>query len=276
MINQKAFDHNKTNFPLVGKHQNVICSKCHGDNLNSKPRHQSCFDCHQDYHNGEFGAGTTLKDCSICHTLNGFEPSTFTISEHNQIEFKLTGAHLAVPCKSCHYQIDKWHFRNIGEKCIDCHKNIHGSEITEKYMQDNNCRKCHTIENWSTINFDHSVTTFSLEGKHKDISCRDCHYKEEGTGKKIFRFVLLNSKCETCHKDVHYDQFSENGNSDCGRCHTFDNWKPEKFNHNKTRFSLVGAHQKLECSKCHPVITENNNQYIKYKLDDFTCAACHS
>jgi len=275
-VNQKTFDHNKTDYPLVGKHQLVNCSKCHGNDLNSKPRHQNCVDCHTDYHNGEFSSGAIVRDCSVCHNLDGFNPSVFTISDHNKIEFKLTGAHLAVPCKNCHQKPDKWHFRDIGEKCIDCHKNVHGSEITNKFMQDNNCSACHFTDSWNTIKFDHSLTTFTLEGKHKTVSCGECHYKEEDNGKKIFRFGSLNSGCESCHKDIHYGQFLVNGNSNCGRCHTFNDWKPEKFNHNQTRFSLEGAHQKLECSRCHPVLTENNNQYVKYKLEDFRCAACHS
>jgi nitrate/TMAO reductase-like tetraheme cytochrome c subunit len=276
VINQKVFDHNKTNYPLVGKHQVVECSKCHGNDLNSKPRHQNCVDCHTDYHDGEFTSGATLRDCSACHNLAGFDPSTFTIAEHNKIDFRLTGAHLAVPCKNCHLRTDKWHFRKIGENCIDCHKNVHVTEISDKFMQNNDCSGCHFTESWNTIKFDHNLTTFPLEGKHRDVSCGECHYKEEEAGKKIFRFKSLNLRCESCHKDIHYGQFIENGNANCGRCHSFNNWKPEKFDHNKTRFSLEGAHQKLECARCHPVITVNNNQYIKYKLEDFRCAACHS
>ena len=275
-INQKAFDHNKTDYPLEGKHRFVNCSKCHGNDLNSKPRHQNCVDCHTDYHNGEFTEGAKVRDCSSCHNLKGFVPSDFTIKEHDKIEFKLTGSHLAVPCKSCHYKTEKWHFRNIGVKCIDCHKNVHGSEITNKFMQDNNCSACHFTDSWNTIKFDHSLTAFTLEGRHKDVECGKCHYKEENNIGKVFRFVSLDSKCESCHNDVHMGQFTENGKSDCVRCHTFNNWKPEKFDHNKTRFSLEGAHQKLECSRCHPVVIKSNNQYIKYKLEDFRCASCHS
>ena len=276
IINQKVFDHNKTNYPLVGQHQFVNCSKCHGNNLNSRPRHENCSDCHTDYHNGEFNSGAIIRDCSACHNLSGFDPSAFTINEHNKIDFKLSGAHLAVPCKNCHFKTDKWHFRKIGEKCIDCHQNIHGNEITDKYMQNNNCLECHSIENWNTISFDHALTTFPLGGKHKSVSCGECHYKEEEPGKKVFRFISLDSKCETCHADVHYGQFIKNGNSNCGRCHTYDDWKPGRFDHNKTRFSLEGAHQKLKCSRCHPTITINHNQYVKYKLDDFRCASCHT
>ena len=143
-------------------------------------------------------------------------------------------------------------------------------------MQDNNCSGCHLTDSWNTISFDHALTTFPLSGKHKSVNCGECHYKEEKPGKKVFLFISLNSKCEYCHKDIHYGQFIKNGNSDCGRCHTFNDWKPDKFDHNKTRFSLEGAHQKLECSRCHPTVTVSNNQYVKYNLEDFRCASCHT
>lgn len=276
IINKKSFDHNKTNYPLIGKHQLVNCSKCHGNDLSSKPRHQNCSDCHTDYHNGEFTSEAGTKDCSACHNVNGFSPSSFTISEHNKSGFQITGAHLAVPCKSCHFNKDNWHFRNIGKKCSDCHKNVHGTEITGKFMQNNNCSECHSTDSWSIVKFDHSLTTFKLEGRHKDVSCGICHYREEQSGEKVFRFLSLNSKCVTCHQDIHYEQFSANGYTNCLRCHTFDNWKPEKFDHDKTRFSLKGAHEKLKCLRCHPVVVNNGNRFIKYKLKDFKCAACHS
>ncbi|MFN3694366.1 MAG: cytochrome C, partial [Ignavibacterium sp.] len=64
--------------------------------------------------------------------------------------------------------------------------------------------------------------------------------------------------------------------TDCNKCHTFENWKPEKFDHNKTRFSLEGAHSKLKCFQCHPSELKNGNIFTKFKLDDFKCASCHS
>lgn len=50
---------------------------------------------------------------------------------------------------------------------------------------------------------------------------------------------------------------------------------PKKFDHNKTNFSLEGAHHKVECAGCHPKVELNGNTFIKFKLDDFKCAACH-
>lgn len=270
-INRGSFDHSKTNFPLLGKHQAVSCNKCHGNNLTSKPKHEKCIDCHEDYHKGEFTESGKIKDCAACHTEKGFSPSTFSFKDHQQTDFPLTGNHLAIPCQSCHYKDEAWHFKNIGKKCIDCHQNIHGKEITHEVMPDNNCTACHSADGWLTIAFDHGKTDFPLLGKHKDVSCGACHVNREAD-EKIYKFSSLNSDCGTCHNDIHFGQFENN----CSECHTFDNWKPEKFDHEKTRFSLKGAHAKLECSACHKKVTVNGNQFVKFKLEDFKCAACHS
>ena len=91
-----------------------------------------------------------------------------------------------------------------------------------------------------------------------------------------YKFVSLKSDCEGCHKDIHFGQFIIDGKTDCAKCHSFNDWKPEKFDHDKTRFSLAGAHQKLKCAACHKQVTENGNTFIKFKLEDFKCAFCHS
>jgi nitrate/TMAO reductase-like tetraheme cytochrome c subunit len=270
-INQSAFDHDKTNFPLIGKHNFVSCNDCHKGKITDKIMHERCNNCHADYHKGQF-----ISDCSVCHNETGFLPSTYTIDRHNQSQFKLTGGHLAAPCVNCHLKEGEWHFKNIGTKCIDCHKNVHGQEIKMDFMANNNCSECHNTENWNTISFVHDRTDFKLLGKHLNVSCTSCHYKEFNNGNKEFRFASLGNNCEVCHKDIHYGQFVQDESSNCERCHSFDNWKPVKFDHNRARFSLEGAHAKLECSRCHLKISENEKTFIKYKLENFRCADCHS
>jgi hypothetical protein len=272
-INQNTFDHSKTNFPLLGKHKLAACSDCHKNSLSSKPLHAKCTDCHKDFHKGQFIRNNITADCSECHDEEGFKPSLFTIQRHDSTKFSLTGAHLAVPCQSCHYKNQEWHFNDIGKNCNDCHKNVHGNEITANFMGDNNCSACHLTQNWNTIIFDHSKTEFSLTGKHKEVNCRECHYREIQNGKKEYLFVSLKNSCVSCHKDIHFGQFEE---SSCLNCHTTDDWRPLKFDHNKTKFPLVGAHQKVKCSQCHKMAEVEGNQFIKFKLEDFKCAACHS
>jgi nitrate/TMAO reductase-like tetraheme cytochrome c subunit len=272
-INQSAFDHNKTDFPLIGKHNSVDCNDCHKQNITVNIKHEKCLDCHEDFHKGELTENGSIKDCTQCHNEHGFTPSLFSIENHNQAKFKLTGSHLAVPCAGCHLKENEWHFKKIGMECIDCHNNVHGKEISLKFMENNNCSTCHITESWFTISFDHDRTEFSLLGKHKIVNCGDCHFRGDNNLNKQYKFSSLGSSCLGCHNDFHFGQFK---NNECENCHTFNNWQPSKFDHNKTRFSLEGAHSKLQCVQCHKVVTENNFTYIKYKMENFKCADCHS
>jgi ribosomal protein S27E len=233
-----------------------------------------CTDCHQDYHKAEFVVNNLTQNCADCHTENGFRPSLFTIELHNKAKFQITGAHLATPCESCHYQQSLWKFKGTRIECISCHKNIHENELKPEFLPDNNCAFCHQTESWKIINFDHSKTSFQLLGKHKEILCGSCHRKKENETTSII-FKSTKKECESCHNDVHFGQFKVDEVSDCSRCHTFENWKPEKFDHSKTKFNLEGAHEKVDCARCHPKVEMNGNIFTKFKLEDFKCAACH-
>lgn len=275
-INSGSFDHNKTKFSLAGKHKSVKCDNCHKEGLNKKLKFDNCNDCHSDYHKGTFVTNGTVSNCNQCHTESGFTPSTFGVEQHSTAAFKLTGMHLAVPCISCHNKDgESWKFRQIGLKCIDCHQNIHGKELTTRYLPDSDCTSCHSSDSWKTISFDHNKTDFKLQGKHSNAVCADCHYKR-GETKSVFIFASVKADCEYCHTDIHFGQFKKGDSSDCSECHNFNSWKPEKFDHEKTRFSLRGAHLKLKCNQCHKFENNNGNSFIKYKLEDFKCATCHS
>src|SRR5690606_38774108 len=136
-----------------------------------------------------------------------------------------------------------------------------GLELTAEFLPDNDCRNCHNPDNWHTINFDHDKTSFNLLGKHQSADCNNCHVSTDNTEQIKYKFASLNSNCTNCHKDIHFDQFRENDNNNYLRCHTFNNWLPENFNHNNTKFTLQGAHSNLECSKCHKPVTVNGNTY---------------
>ncbi len=281
LVNKNSFDHDKTKFPLRGAHIKVACADCHGKNLTSKPKFALCTDCHKDAHFGEFTKNKVVENCNDCHTVESFKTTSFTIEDHNKSKFQLTGSHLAVTCQSCHY-IEKekqWHFKNIGLKCIDCHKNVHGTEIAEKFMPGNNCSSCHSTDRWNKITFDHNLTSFKLEGKHDSTSCSDCHVEKSASSKITFKFVSLKSNCTTCHRDIHFGQFDSEEREDvpvCENCHGFNSWKPVKFNHEKTSFPLKGAHEKVNCSACHKPVQKNGNIFVMYKLKDFKCATCHT
>ncbi|MCK9209801.1 MAG: cytochrome C [Ignavibacteriaceae bacterium] len=277
-IKSGQFDHNKTNFKLIGKHIEVKCAGCHGNNLTSKLKHTLCIDCHKDYHKGAFVKNGNTKDCAECHDEKGFTPSQFSIENHNQSKFQLVGSHLAVPCKTCHFkeQEKEWHFTQLGNRCNDCHKNIHGDEIKAKFIGNNECSNCHNTEAWQKITFDHSKTEFPLLGKHVASACSGCHEKKKINDEISIKFASVTTLCEGCHRDVHHAQFKVAGINDCERCHIFDNWNPVKFNHEQTRFTLAGGHQAVACSACHKKVVDGSVTFIKFKLEEFKCADCHS
>ncbi len=269
------FDHRKTGFLLAGRHAQVTCKQCHKVSVTAPVKHEKCIDCHIDYHKNQFRRNDKSPDCSECHDVTGFSLFSFTVEKHNLSKFKLEGSHLATPCFECHKKGKDWSFRGIGEQCVDCHKDIHQNLIDARFYPGSRCENCHQAASWSEIKFDHQTTSFQLEGKHLLVSCRQCHFllKEGNAPEQKFR--QLGGNCENCHKDIHHAQFKENTEKYCVRCHGFENWKPEKFNHNNTRFKLDGGHKDVACIKCHKVIAEGNERYINYKFKDILCATCH-
>ena len=269
------FDHSKTDYPLEGKHQFVDCNKCHKTNYTDPIYTKLCTNCHADYHKQQFVKQNASPDCADCHSVNGFQESTFTIEKHNVGSFPLNGAHLATPCFACHKKEARWEFKEIGLRCIDCHENIHEPYLDKKYYPEATCASCHGESRWSDIQFDHSKTKFALEGAHQKQTCRSCHFKKDELGTVHQQFSGLSSACANCHRDIHGNQFEENGIIDCIRCHDFNNWKASKFDHNSAKFKLDGAHQNVACAACHkPVVTTEPN-YILYKIKDFRCEDCH-
>ena len=273
--NLEKFDHTKTNYPLLGKHQTVKCLDCHKGGLHIKPKHEKCIDCHTDYHKGEFIKNTFQTDCNACHSLDGFLLTSYSTERHQKTKFILTGSHLAIPCQSCHLKNNTWSFKIDGESCTNCHQNVHGESISTKVLDEIKCGTCHNSEKWNVVSFNHKLTRFELLGVHRKQDCKKCHlYKDQSSSEKIsFR---VKAECITCHKDIHLGQFTNNGIADCSKCHQFDNWKPDRFDHSKTKFLLEGAHLKQPCYKCHKPVADKEGRYIRYKFDEVKCATCHS
>jgi len=277
----KNFDHKRTAFALEGKHQAVDCKKCHTKGSFTDPLpYYTCDACHTDYHEGQLASILGLSpDCSKCHTVNGFENSLYTITDHNKAKFPLTGAHLATPCIDCHKtDSKKWQFRNIGERCVDCHTDVHDGFIDKKYYPNQSCETCHVNDSWQESHFDHKLTKFKLLGAHANQPCMACHGKKDDTGKlpqRFQQFTNTPTSCTACHKNVHQQQFEKDGVTDCVRCHAYDNWKAVKFDHNKSAFKLDGKHAKVACSGCHKPIEKDGEVVVQYKMKSFKCIDCH-
>ena len=275
-VDTDGFNHNLTDFKLVGQHQRVDCKQCHTESLTAPLAHNTCTSCHQDYHEGDFVKNNESPDCASCHNEQGFEPSTYTLEEHNLSDFPLEGAHLATPCFACHLQEDKWRFKEIGERCVDCHDDVHEGYISSTYYPAQKCESCHVVDNWTDNRFDHTLTDFALEGKHQEATCMDCHGAEEAQLENRYEgFNDVSSDCATCHENVHEDQFEVDGVTDCARCHGFIDWGSEYFDHDKTAFKLEGAHERVACEACHKPMEVGDKTIIQYKFKSFECVDCH-
>lgn len=269
-----SFDHRVTGFPLKGMHAHVECKSCHKSSFTDPLPHSNCSNCHSDFHKGEFSSHGNKADCSECHTENGFEGSLFTIDQHNKINFKLQGAHMATPCFACHQKNEHWQFRNIGKDCVDCHMNTHEGQMDIAYHS-GGCPSCHTVVAWTDVKFDHEQTGFSLLGKHADVACGTCHYPKNKDADIVQKFADLDNTCVQCHTDIHLGQFAKYGYNACINCHTFNDWKENKFNHNEARFKLDGKHENLECVECHQLARMPEGRTVKYIFDNIKCESCH-
>ena len=128
------FDHDRSDFPLTGKHNSLECEECHKngqfDGLLS-----TCVSCHIEpvSHEGQFG-----KECATCHTTDAWTPAEFN-GEHT---FPLNhGESNNTSCVTCH---------PVGYKsytCYGCHEhteaNIRSEHREEGISNFENCMECH-------------------------------------------------------------------------------------------------------------------------------------
>ena len=270
------FDHTKTGFELHGKHLGVDCRQCHTSRFTDPLPHNTCAACHRDFHRSQFTERGITPDCAECHTVNGFEVTLYTIEDHNKSNFPLEEAHLATPCFSCHKPDNKWTFKAVGERCVDCHEDVHAGYIDEKYYPDQSCVSCHLVTNWEENIFNHDLTEFKLSGVHAVQTCMDCHGNEsQHTANKFENFQNLTSTCSSCHSDNHNQQFEKAGTTDCASCHGFADWEMDRFDHSKTAFRLDGKHAQVDCSSCHKEVASADKVFVQYKFKSFECVDCH-
>jgi len=135
------------------------------------------------------------------------------------------------------------------------------------------------VHSWRQVSiFDHSKTRFALTGSHRAAVCEDCHRPTAlsvGSHKLVFQGAPL--ECVGCHEDVHAGQFAAISESQgCESCHDNLKWKPGKFDHRQTSFSLAGAHEEVPCKDCHTTKREvNGRMVVFYKPTPKDCASCH-
>jgi hypothetical protein len=272
-----GFDHKKTKYPLLGKHQTVDCAKCHKivDQNGKKIQlfagiaFSACTDCHRDVHDNKFG-----KDCKKCHNEESFTKiAGLNTFNHTKTDYPLEGKHLTLECKACHKQslTAKLKFA----LCTDCHKDYHKGQLKKPGVT-SDCKDCHSLQGFKGSSFTverHNKGDFKLEGPHIATPCIACHKK--GTE---WVFKDIKKKCVDCHENIHKAFIDEKffGNQNCENCHSVLAWSQVKFDHNTTKFKLTGQHALSTCKKCHFKPDTDGKEVQRFSGLSVRCLDCHN
>ena len=288
--NNVNFDHNSTEFPLVGSHQTANCEGCHSEGYTDIET--TCENCHLDDYdlteNPDHTVQTFLSaDCEDCHTAVNWTDIIFEHGLPEQAEcstchdanYQATESPIhsdevyeAGDCELCHNN-DAWSpsiFVHLPEEttCNICHTaNLDTANVNigGHLGFGENCIDCHQSTQWQEILFDHSTTGFLLVDSHDGPLCGDCHGVED-----------TPTLCQGCHLDD-YDLTETPVHSvqtflsaDCENCHTAVNWTDIIFEH--------GLPEQAECSTCHDANYQATESPIHsdevYEAGD--CELCHN
>ncbi len=252
------FDHEKTDFPLNGKHKNLQCNSCHIDGRLEKVDTQ-CQSCHlaKEPHLGVFGV-----ECADCHSTEKWKPKSY--NHHEETGYRLKDSHFrhngsALACIACHSEKLK-----PSTQCIGCHRD----DDVHQGANGDTCQNCHNQKEWDKTDFVHDLATtrFALTGEHKKVDCESCHVPGELRDTSNNKSLALVRGCIDCHQtiDPHFSKLGK----DCGSCHQTEGWQESiRFNHDFSDFPLTGSHQLLVCDSCH-ISSEFSEQSQK-------CVSCH-
>ncbi len=133
-----SFDHDLSDYPLLGLHRVVSCAQCHATlAFPNSPR--TCIGCHsrEDVHKGGLG-----KKCESCHSTNGW--AVWSFDHGKETGFALRGAHARLQCADCHHEPPGT--VKTSPLCIACHRkdDRHLGAYGEQ------CDRCHTSYAWKS------------------------------------------------------------------------------------------------------------------------------
>ena len=317
--------HAKTRYPLEGRHRQVACVSCHVKNppavpagqlgsagVQMHPAFSRCFDCHTDDHGGQLAARADKGECTACHSVAGWTPSTFTAAAHATTRFTLDGRHAELECRACHgarrsglaplpetASLGKADvlFR-LGElECASCHVDPHQGRFAARgaHPVRGGCLGCHDTRRYRPSTIDvaaHAAYAFKLEGAHRAVPCVGCHADLKYTpaastliqarraGAPLWFTTRGGTQgCLACHQNPHGDQFAGRPRGEtCESCHGADVFAPaSRFDHDRdTKFPLRGGHANVACTRCHATVTgPGNTRITRYRPVSTRCESCH-
>jgi len=252
--------HDRTNFPLVGKHRTLSCRECH-INLVFEGTPTDCEVCHWQRRQDDRYSLRLGTRCSDCHTPQSWKKVDPALWSHEtNVGFRLEGVHRTLDCEACHGSAG---FSPRPTDCSACHESDYRATREPNHVEagfPTSCPACHDQRAWTDASFEH--TGFVLQGRHASASCTDCHKNGVYQG--------TSPECVSCHlADYNGTTDPNHGGSgfplDCTQCHgtSANGWSAANFDH---PFPIQsGRHSGLACSECH--------QTSDHRV--FNCLGCH-
>jgi hypothetical protein len=198
------FAHERTGFPLEGRHVDVGCRSCHPAGF-AAPVKGACASCHRDPHAGELGTR-----CAGCHDAQSWE-GRFSAEAHRRTKFPLSGRHAFIPCEECHGNRRDRSFARRTVDCVACHAADRARAAVVSVDHDaaglvGRCQGCHSPWRFRDAVFPRHDSCFELSrGPHKRVRCMECHNRP------------LNPTNGTC----------STGSAGCTRCHACATVNPQ-------------------------------------------------
>lgn len=280
VVDPHQFPHEAVGYSLQA-HQDTptgtpfTCPDCHQESIRRFDSN-NCDTCHRDLdiaftlaHVETFG-----RDCLACHDGVDTYGAAF---DHNQMAFRLEGAHASKDCVDCHRgmyaMID---LQATSQECYACHL----KDDTHLGQFGLDCTPCHVTNNWEESTFDHAVSNFLLTGAHERVECKSCHIGN------VFKGIPLD--CYSCH--VTDDEHSGKFGVECDACHITTAWEQVTIEDHIFPLTHKNRGRPIECQVCHPNTVaayicygchEHNPAEIEHKhheediRDSQGCTSCH-
>jgi hypothetical protein len=222
------FAHDRTGFPLEGRHRDVSCKACHQTNTFADPVPRACSACHRDVHLGRLG-----QRCQDCHDPTSFATAAFGPEAHRRTSFPLTGRHAAIACEECHGDRRDRGFNRPSPRCDGCHQadlaRVTGTGATVDHGAPgfpSECRSCHSTWRFTPATFPAHQACFDiLHGPHAGIRCMDCHTTIPPDISPPLTCTTDTANCLRCHGGVGPAHADVPGyapvNRKCYECHRF-------------------------------------------------------
>jgi hypothetical protein len=218
------FAHERTGFPLEGRHAAAGCRACHPAGF-SAPVKGGCAACHRDVHAGQLGAR-----CADCHDASTWA-SRFGADAHRRTNFPLTGRHAFIPCEECHGNRRDRGFARATVDCMACHaadwaRTAVASIDHAAAAFPTACQRCHAAWRFAGATYPgHDDCFLVSSGPHARARCLDCHTSLAGA--PVGGCATGTAACTRCHACVNVTARHQGvlgfqcADRKCYECHRF-------------------------------------------------------